>query len=227
MSKRKIINASFMKILVLLFIFCVSKTYSQDDSFPILSAVDLNFTPASNGYSVGVEYFIPLGMMTGVGLGGCFGFEKSTRLPSSVSSDEIMPSVLSGMSGDVLNSYSYVDLESGYQFGFKTSFQRVIVVGSHYDKEKKARIIEKWFILSLGLRYIFHPKVHASYRVESEDLNYIYTDYVDVPFADSFFKIAPEIGFQVKWFGMAYSYQRDVYKNPLHTLTLRMSIPRY
>lgn len=199
---------------------------AQYRTFPLAGSLDFNLTPANNAYSFGYEHFIHLSMKTGLGIGATFGFSKSTQ-QNMLSSFALESQLQNQMSGNYLTNYSFEELNSRFQLGFKTTFQHIIVVDSYIDKEKSRRVIDKWFALSYGLRYTFHPSITANYKVISEDSNYIYTDYVDVKNTDSFFRIGPEIGFMVRYFGLAYSFQRDLWKEHLHTFTIRIAIPSY
>lgn len=213
--------------LSLLATMCFSTNLiAQYRTFPLSGSLDLNLTPANKAYSFGYEHFIHLKMMTGLGLGVNFGFSKSTQ-QNMLSPYEIENELQNQMSGNYLTNYSFEDLNSRFQLGFKTTFQHIIVVDAHIDKSTSNRIIDKWFAVSYGLRYTFHPAIDANYKVTSEDSNYIYTDYVDVKNTKAFFRIGPEIGFMVRYFGLAYSFQRDLWKENLHTFTIRIAIPSH
>lgn len=221
---KKIILASLFSITFGHFA-TMAQYSSLKHNLPYIMSLEFEYASPTQGISMSVIPGFSIKEINNIWLsvGPHFGIE-SGFLDDNVK-ERVSQSVLQdGMRGDVIDSYSFSDYQSGFQYGGKAFLNFLIVTDYDIDYSKGHKNADDWFVISIGARYTFHPETVVEYMVSNHDNAYRYVDWVPVKKLDAYAAFAPEFSINYGMYGLLYAYQKQSNGLPLHTFGIRINV---
>lgn len=213
----------------------INGEYYKAFTRPSLGYFDFDYSPL-NG-TIGIATGFDIGdddlkrkPFSWFSLGGYFGIPTAGNA-DGISSSAVLTTITNEMDGDQLISYDYSGNDGGYQFGARLHLNVILGFTESNAGGRTGWGSISW--LSLGGRALYHMPMVATYGVNSEDLNYYYYQFIDVPYRDARWSFAPEAILNFRnpltemygvYPGFGYCYQPQPVGDPLHTFILRVGI---